>query len=238
MTTLPFGRYPALEGSDPDLLARIGSAVRARLDSAPSASRMPAQHLGMYIVRRFMSGEECAEMIALIDAGAKPSPMLSASRDTTIRTSQTCKLPPCDAVIRAERRIASLLGLPLAHGETLQGQRYRPGEYFRMHNDYFAGAEPYSEVVAAEGGQRTWTAMVFLNEPKQGGCTSFPYAGIDVPPQTGSLLVWNNIDEEGLGNPYAHHQGLPVEAGTKYILTKWFREREWRATPQSDAARY
>jgi prolyl 4-hydroxylase len=26
---------------------------------------------------------------------------------------------------------------------------------------------------------------------------------------------------------FALHQGLPVEAGLKYIITKWYRERPW-----------
>jgi prolyl 4-hydroxylase len=30
---------------------------------------------------------------------------------------------------------------------------------------------------------------------------------------------------DGSPNPWTQHSGQPVEAGTKYIVTKWFRER-------------
>ena len=51
---------------------------------------------------------------------------------------------------------------------------------------------------------------------------------------SGTLLTWNNNDQEGLSNPYTHHEGTAVEAGVKYILTKWFRERPWRIIPDPD----
>jgi prolyl 4-hydroxylase len=43
------------------------------------------------------------------------------------------------------------------------------------------------------------------------------------------MLCWTNIDAEGKPNPYTVHQGKPVIAGTKYIITKWFRERPWNS---------
>jgi prolyl 4-hydroxylase len=119
----------------------------------------------------------------------------------------------------------------------VQGQRYTAGQQFRMHNDYFAGGQPYSEAVAREGGQRTWTAMIFLNKPSSGGCTHFPRAQVKVEPEPGALLTWNNNDRQGLSNPYSHHEGMVVETGVKYVLTKWFREREWLGSDESDALR-
>ena len=43
----------------------------------------------------------------------------------------------------------------------------------------------------------------------------------------GNLLVWNNLDAIGEPNHYSLHQGMPVTAGGKYIITKWHRERPW-----------
>ena len=31
-------------------------------------------------------------------------------------------------------------------------------------------------------------------------------------------------------NDFSKHQGSPVEAGIKYVITKWFRERPWSPT--------
>jgi prolyl 4-hydroxylase len=51
---------------------------------------------------------------------------------------------------------------------------------------------------------------------------------VKIAPKRGNLLAWNNLDPLGEPNEQSLHQGLPVEAGLKYIITKWYRERPWR----------
>ena len=77
------------------------------------------------------------------------------------------------------------------------------------------------------GGQRTWTAMVYLNDVEEGGATWFPRAGIRVSPRRGLLLAWNNMNPDGSPNPATLHEGMAVVSGVKYIVTKWFREATW-----------
>lgn len=232
-------RYASLPGSDPRLLARIGEEVCARLDAAPSAIKAPAVNLDMYMAANFLSPEECARLIEMIDADVRPSTSLSAAARPSHRTSETCLLPTSHPLVaEVETRIADLLGIAASHGEALQGQRYMPGQQFKIHNDYFAAGQPYSETIAREGGQRTWTAMVYLNAPATGGHTRFPKAGVEIAPRTGALLTWNNLDRQGMPNPYSHHEGAMVEAGAKYVLTKWFRERTWTTSAESDALRH
>jgi prolyl 4-hydroxylase len=43
-------------------------------------------------------------------------------------------------------------------------------------------------------------------------------------PKIGQALVWNNLLNEGGVNPNTFHAGLPVLEGSKYVITKWFRE--------------
>ena len=45
--------------------------------------------------------------------------------------------------------------------------------------------------------------------------------------ETGKLLAWNNLRADGSPNPTTIHQGMKVRAGTKYVITKWYRERAW-----------
>ena len=99
-----------------------------------------------------------------------------------------------------------------------------------MHHDFFHPSEPYWDEMQRTGGQRTWTAMVFLNVPEGGGQTEFSNAGVKVTPRTGNLLAWNNLQADGEPNFYSMHQGCPVTAGVKYIITKWFRERAWTSS--------
>jgi prolyl 4-hydroxylase len=215
---------------DPGALYRmqIGAYVKDRVLKTPNAFKIPAQGLDIFVVREFLSADECAQVIERIDADRVPSGLLAPSDDPEFRTSESCNLRVEDPVNQhVERKINRLTGIDPTHGETIQGQRYAVGQQFKPHHDFFYTSEPYWPEMEKSGGQRTWTGMVFLNDPEGGGQTHFPKANVRVTPRTGNLLLWNNLDEYGQPNPYSLHTGCPVEAGTKYVITKWYRERPW-----------
>jgi len=214
----------------------VGSRVSGRLRRNPSAFKIPSSDLDIFVVRDFLSRDECARLVAMIDANRIPSQLLAPTADPEFRTSESCNLDPQAPVVRTvEAKLANLLGIEPANGETIQGQRYAVGQQFKPHHDFFHTDQPYWEAMKLCGGQRTWTAMIFLNKPEEGGQTHFPEAGVKVSPKTGNLLAWNNMDAVGEPNPYSLHQGMPVLAGTKYVITKWHRERPWS---MSDAPTY
>jgi prolyl 4-hydroxylase len=188
--------------------------------------RVPTPDLELFIVRRFLDPETCARLIDRIDAKRRPSTIADDSGIANFRTSETCDLDSVDPLVAdVERRIADLLGLALSQGEPLQGQRYAPGQEFQPHTDTFnLGSYDYY-VHTQHGGQRTWTAMVYLNEPEDGGATRFKKIGKTIQPETGKLLTWNNLTPDEMPNQATLHQGMKVRRGTKYILTKWFRQR-------------
>lgn len=216
----------AEEDSPPRLRARaeIGAAVRARLAES-GARKLPAIGLELYRVPDFFDSASCAAIVELIERDLFPSAILG--RDIPgFRTSKSCNLKPTEPPVAAfEAKVSSLLGINLRFTEVVQGQRYEVGQEFKPHFDFFDRSGSYYEDVTEQGGQRTWTAMLFLNRPEAGGCTGFPEAGLNAEPEPGTLLVWNNMTADGRPNPYSLHQGMPVEAGLKYILTQWFRER-------------
>ena len=203
--------------------------VKAKLQSAAGVQRVPTPKLDLFRLRGFLSDEECTALIGAIDAGRRPSTLSDdTSGDTAFRTSETCDLSETDPLaLEVSRRIADLLGIDPAHGEPLQGQRYAVGQEFKPHTDYFdpGGLDLRSTRQAA--GQRTWTAMTYLNEPQAGGGTRFKAIGKTVQPETGMLLAWNNRMPDGGVNPATLHHGMKVRAGTKYVLTKWFCDRPW-----------
>ena len=177
-----------------------------RLAATPGIQRVPTRELELFILRGFLDGKICAALIDLIDAKRRPSEIADDLGIANFRTSETCDLDWHDPVVGdVDRTIAELLGLPLAASEPIQGQRYAPGQ--------------------ENSGQRTWTAMIYLNEPEDGGATRFKAIGKTVQPETGKLLAWNNLLPDGRPNPATLHQGMKLRRGTKYILTKWFRER-------------
>ena len=209
-------------------LWEIGEIVRTSLAKQPNVFQVPATGLEIFVVRSFLSEDECAGLIERIDADLKPSRLLADDPDPEFRTSQTCELSPADPLVGdVDQRIAAFMGMNPSFAETLQGQRYAVGQQFKPHHDFFYTDQPYWPAQEKSGGQRTWTAMAFLNNVERGGQTFFERAGVRITPKAGNLLMWNNLDLAGEPNTYSLHQGMPVEEGVKYIVTKWFRGRPW-----------
>jgi prolyl 4-hydroxylase len=197
----------------------------------PAALRIPSSDFDIFIVRDFLDRKQCARLIRLIDQGSLPSQVLAPTEDPEYRTSESCNLDPADAIVgKVEARLTELLDIAPPLGETIQGQRYSVGQQFKAHFDFFHVDQAYWPEMERTGGQRTWTAMAFLNEPESGGETFFPTAGVKITPRTGNLLVWNNLDAAGEPNLFSLHQGMPVTGGVKYVITKWHRERPWSSS--------
>lgn len=210
------------------LRAEIGARVAARLDVTPGVERFPTDAVQFYYRPDFLDPAICAMLVEMIEAHRRPSTLLSDRAGRGFRTSESCDMDRWSPQVRpTDEAIASLLGFDPGHGETMQGQRYAPGQQFRAHHDHFHPDESYWADMQASGGQRTWTAMIYLNDVAEGGATWFPRAGIKVAPQRGLLLAWNNMKPDGSPNELTLHEGMPVVDGVKYIVTKWFREGSW-----------
>jgi prolyl 4-hydroxylase len=147
------------------------------------------------------------------------------------RTSQTCHLSIEDEdgiTARVERKLQSMMGPSHnpACAEALQGQRYKVGDYFHSHTYWFTPNTEEYETHCQVGGQRTWTVMIYLNNVEKGGETKFESILREFIPREGTALAWNNLDANGTTpNPWSLHAAMPIVKGTKYVLTKWFRER-------------
>lgn len=212
--------------SQPDI-GYFFTFVTHKLQSHEDIFGIEGNGITLYLLRDFLSPRECATAIELIDATNFPSTVMGASGDTHFRTSRSsplaCSGHPLIPVI--DDRIAALTGIALPYQEGVEGQRYAAGQEFKPHFDTFPTDKSYWPEQRRIGGQRTWTVMICLNEPEAGGGTMFPNAGVRIRPRAGNLLAWCSLDAEGQLNPASLHCGEPVEAGTKYILTKWHRER-------------
>ena len=213
---------------DQAALARLGKRVRARLDANPQIHKLPVEDAEIYAMGGFLSTGECFRLKAMIDGVAQPSTLFEGASVPGYRTSDSGNLDRHDPYVKMiERRIDDLLGIEPDWGETVQGQRYAPGQQYKAHNDWFHPGTKYWQQERKRGGQRSWTAMMFLNDVDEGGQTHFINAGVTVTPQKGALLTWNNALPDGLPNEATLHAGLPPVKGTKYILTKWYRTRKW-----------
>ncbi len=212
--------------------AQIGEAVRKRLTRNPMVSRIETPKAEMFLRHGLLSPAECTQMIQLVDAEARPSRLFSGSASADYRTSSSCDLRIDNPLVLAvTRRIDTLMGFETGNGELLQGQRYAPEQEYKVHCDYFPAKASYWPQMRACGGQRVWTTMIYLCDVEEGGETEFPRLGLKVPPRRGTLLIWNNMRADGSPNGETLHAALPVIRGTKYVVTKWYRERRWISRP-------
>ncbi len=131
-----------------------------------------------------------------------------------------------DIVARLEQRIAALLRWPVEFGEGLQILRYAPGAQYRPHYDYFDPGEPGTPTILKRGGQRVATLVMYLQEPDQGGATTFPDVGLEVAPVRGTGVFFSYEEPDPATRTL--HGGAPVLAGEKWVATKWLREREFK----------
>ncbi|WP_375391099.1 prolyl hydroxylase family protein [uncultured Sphingomonas sp.] len=202
--------------------------VVARIVAQPGVQRLPSPKLTLFVVRGFLSPEECSALVEAIDAVRRPSTIADSNGDAAYRTSETGDLSAALPIVQAvEARIAALTGLDAAHGEPLQGQRYAVGQEFKNHTDYFEPTGVDFHAFCGASGNRTWTAMAYLNMPEAGGATRFKAVDKIIQPEAGKLVCWNNRRPDGSLNPATLHQGMKVRAGVKYVITKWYRERPW-----------
>jgi len=214
---------------DQDSLRRVGKAVRERLAADPGVYKIDTDKAELFAVGDFLTLAECERLCLMVDQTARPSALHEVGYESGFRTSYSGDIDPYDSFVKGiSRRIDDILGLDPKIGEAIQGQRYLPGQEFKPHNDWFYTSEKYWQHERKRGGQRSWTAMVFLNEVEKGGETQFVDIGIRIEPKPGVLLIWNNALPDGRPNEATMHAGLPVLSGSKYIITKWYRTRTWK----------
>ncbi|TPG12396.1 prolyl hydroxylase family protein [Sphingomonas oligophenolica] len=221
-----------MTANDTDM-PKLGSGLDAapvvdHIMTQPGVQKAAGAKLTLFLKRGFLAPELCATIIDRIDAVRRPSTIADSNGDAAYRTSETGDLAPDDpAVIAVERALAAFTGLAPEFGEPLQGQRYAVGQEFKPHTDYFEPGNADYDRYCSVAGNRTWTVMVYLNQPEAGGATRFKAIDRIVQPETGKLLAWNNRRPDQSLNPATLHHGMKVRSGVKYVITKWYRERPW-----------
>lgn len=205
-----------------------GESSAQHLLSFPRMQRAPSPRLELFVMRDFLSADDCAALVERIEANRRPSTIADPNGDDYFRTSETCDLDAGDPLVAGvDARLAALSGIDPRHGEPLQGQRYDVGQEFKPHTDYFEPGGRDFDTYCSVAGQRTWTFMIYLNDVEAGGATRFKWLDKTIQPERGKLVAWNNRKPDGTVNPASLHHGMKVRAGTKYVITRWYRERPW-----------
>ncbi len=185
----------------------------------------------------FLTKEECAYFIDMIDKNHAPSSVVEGGDEISsyseTRTSSTCNLNHSEEKVQQlQKKISDFLGIDIVKGEHLQGQLYEEGQYFKPHQDFFSGPAYNKHSLAS--GNRTETLMIYLNDDFEGGGTNFVNQNKIVKPQQGMALSWKNMID-GQVQDNAMHEGMPITKGKKYIITSWWRERDWNPSKDIEA---
>lgn len=183
------------------------------------------------IIDNVLSSSECDELIELGNPSLKTATTLGEhiSGYRTADGSWLYEETPLTQKIK--QIISTMTGTPKENQEFIHIVKYEIGGEYKEHHDYFPPNQSYTEQSLGVAGQRTTSCLFYLNDDFEGGETLFPIRNIKVTPRKGRLLIWNNVDINGIEDSESLHAGLPVITGTKYIAIIWIREKKFQNEP-------
>jgi len=182
----------------------------------------------IYTYDNLITQAEAEELIDKINPELAPSSVANRDEEdfrSPQRTSSTASLHYFrdPLYLAVDKRITDLIGLNPFLAEAMQSQKYEIGQFYKEHHDFFTPFSKEYETYCTWMGQRTWTAMLYLNDVEEGGETFFKHLKLSVKPKRGRLVAWNNLYSNGIPNLKTLHEAKPPISGPKYVITKWFR---------------
>uniref|UniRef100_A0A7S1UYE3 Fe2OG dioxygenase domain-containing protein n=1 Tax=Grammatophora oceanica TaxID=210454 RepID=A0A7S1UYE3_9STRA len=185
----------------------------------------------IFAVDNFLSPFECQFLMEVAQDSFGPAPVVGkgAGEVSPSRTSSTCYLAREDLPDYL-RKVSLLTGKPIEHCELPQVGRYFPSQQYLQHFDAFDLSNEDGRRFASNGGQRTVTVLVYLNDVHQGGATSFPALNLDVQPRRGMAIVFFPATVDGYLDKMALHAANPA-VDTKYVSQVWIRQGEYKGQP-------
>ena len=180
----------------------------------------------------FLDSAACQQMMDVAAGRLERAAVMTDDADAAVsdeRTNSECLLDPEHApeILPCLERLSRIVGLPVSHSEGLSVLKYAPTQEFKTHADgIWSGAAPQAVAgFRADGGQRLFTTMIYLNRVPDGGETSFPWLKFQIAPEQGRLLIFANTaagDDDQ--SKLAAHAGKPVIAGEKWVAVTWWRQ--------------
>jgi prolyl 4-hydroxylase len=176
------------------------------------------------ILGNVLSDEECDELIRLSKDKLKRSKIGTIHEVNELRTSSSMFLQESEneIVARVEKRISSIMNIPIEHGEGIQILKYTPGQEYKAHYDFFSSTSKVAN------NNRISTLVMYLNDVEQGGETFFPKLNFSVSPLKGMAVYFEYFYTENNLNELTLHGGAPVITGEKWVATQWMRKQKLR----------
>ncbi|TDL72086.1 2OG-Fe(II) oxygenase [Rhodococcus qingshengii] len=174
------------------------------------------------ILGNVMSVEECDELIKLSKDKMHRSKIGVTHEVNEIRTSTSMYFQENenDIITKIEKRISSIMNIPIEHGEGIQILKYTPGQEYKAHFDFFTSSSK------ATKNNRISTIIMYLNDVEHGGETFFPKLNFSVSPQKGMAVYFEYFYKDIDINELTLHGGAPVITGEKWVATQWMRRQK------------
>ncbi|MEK4521168.1 2OG-Fe(II) oxygenase [Psychrobacillus sp. FSL W7-1493] len=176
------------------------------------------------VLGNMLSDEECDELIRLSQDRMKRSKIGATREENEQRTSSGTFIEESENAIvaRVEKRISTVMNIPIEHGEGLQILQYTPGQEYKAHFDFF------SSTSKAANNNRISTLVMYLNDVEEGGETFFPKLNFTVTPKKGMAVYFEYFYNDQTLNELTLHGGAPVITGEKWVATQWMRKQKIR----------
>ncbi|ATP41629.1 2OG-Fe(II) oxygenase [Solibacillus sp. R5-41] len=176
------------------------------------------------ILGNVLSNDECYELIRLSKDKLQRSKIGSTREVNELRTSSSMFFEESENEIIAtiEKRISSIMNIPIEHGEGIQILQYTPGQEYKAHYDFFSSTSKLAN------NNRISTLVMYLNDVEQGGETFFPKLNLSVTPHKGMAVYFEYFYNDENLNELTLHGGAPVINGEKWVATQWMRKQRVR----------
>ncbi len=200
----------------------------------PQSSTELHQNPKVCSLKHVLDVMECSHLAVLSMPFLEPSKVISTFGEAELvsgRRSMGTNFPPfrSDFVVNCiVLRLSEIAGQKPETAESMALLKYGEGEEYRVHPDYFEESNPNLRGLLEQGGQRVKTIVCYLNSVPAGGDTAFPDLGVIVSATAGDGVYFENTDERANVYPQSRHAGLPINQGSKWIVTLWFRETKHR----------
>lgn len=125
-----------------------------------------------------------------------------------------------DLITTIEKRVSSIMNIPIEHGEGIQILKYTPGQEYKSHFDFFSSSSK------AAKNNRISTLVMYLNDVEEGGETFFPELNFSVTPKKGTAVYFEYFYNDQAMNERTIHGGAPVITGEKWVATQWMRKQK------------
>jgi len=182
----------------------------------PNAEKFESESLELFLVTDFLSTEECNYLVSALKE--------KFDEDEAVSTNQNCDFFSDQHPLFQEidKRLCKLVAINSTYAEPLHGH-YCDAKDSQASVDLLG--LPSTVNLDTLKGHRAYAVTLYLNDVASGGETQFSEANLSIKSKAGLAMIWSNLDPDGLPAAKSLGESMPVVAGHKAVLTKWFRSQ-------------